>query len=98
MKAAQVRQEHTSLLFLLDKFMAVRRDSAAAPLFADLITKIKLRIISKDLWLPARLLVAFQERFSKKKYWTALWHKVNIAPQHKIKKDHACLKIGATKT
>lgn len=47
--------------------MAVRRDSAAAPLFADLITKIKLRIISKDLWLPATLLVAFQERFSKKK-------------------------------
>lgn len=47
--------------------MAVRRDSAAAPLFADLITKIKFRIISKDLWLPAKLLVAFQERFSKKK-------------------------------
>lgn len=47
--------------------MAVRRDSAAAPLFVDLITKIKLRIISKDLWLPATLLVAFQERFSKKK-------------------------------
>lgn len=79
--------------------MAVRRDSAAAPLFADLITKIKLRIISKDLWLPARLLVAFQERFSKKKKnWTALWHKVTIAPQHKIKKDHTCLKIGAPKT
>lgn len=68
--------------------MAVRRDSAAAPLFADLITKIKFRIISKDLWLPAKLLVAFQERFSKKKKycWTALWHKGNIAPQHKIKK------------
>lgn len=47
--------------------MAIRRDSAAAPLFADLITKIKFRIISKDLWLPAMLLVAFQERFSKKK-------------------------------
>lgn len=47
--------------------MAVHRDSAAAPLFADLITKIKFRIISKDLWLPAMLLVAFQERFSKKK-------------------------------
>lgn len=51
--------------------MAVRCDSAAAPLFADLITKIKFRIISKDLWLPAKLLVAFQERFSKKKKNTA---------------------------
>lgn len=65
--------------------MAVRRDSAAAPLFADLITKIKLRIISKDLWLPARLLVAFQERFSKKKNTAGLLYGTKGTLHHNIK-------------
>lgn len=65
--------------------MAVRHDSAAAPLFADLITKIKLRIISKDLWLPATLLVAFQERFSKKKNTAGQLYGTKGTLHHNIK-------------